>query len=459
MRAQKNIPKWQLIILILLGVLLTARFILNLVLQFPAINGDSILFASVANYHCTTGRFETPIFPLDPSGGIRYVWHGVVHPAVLSWLALGCGAGGLYLAQTFLMLVTVVCAWLFVRAPRGMWWAVCIAVALVALQTKQGFRPEATAMLLVLITEWLRSQRHSVGWMVLAGVQAWLHPTAFIFYVAYVLLSTGKDEVLWLFSQWRQWLLLTLASQVLLLWMYPFPIADLFQGLALQGETFAARSDGSIWTYHIRSDLFPLFGLVFLATLLTVSLHRPVFLLLLPLCWYYGVRVPPTYYNLLPLWVCLAWFLTVQMLPSSLDRWSRRVVFGSAVLASVGLFQSVARDTHSWFKYGASLSKAQETINEIESQGLVVCGVPAYFTLIYPSGGFSASHQPQWHGCEKSSDTLKRDLVSPTAIKERKDASSCTAWPLRSTGLPGLSAIFKTDSGYSFYVCPHESTV
>ncbi|WP_288252806.1 hypothetical protein, partial [uncultured Hydrogenophaga sp.] len=86
------------LVLILALALVSMRLWLFLALQLPAPVGDGVLFASVAQYHCGTGRFETPIFPLDPTGAYRYIWHGIGWPWLLSLLNPTCSIEGSFLS-------------------------------------------------------------------------------------------------------------------------------------------------------------------------------------------------------------------------------------------------------------------------------------------------------------------------------------------------------------------------
>jgi hypothetical protein len=97
--------------LALVAVLALARLLLYLGLQLPAPVGDGVLFASVAQYHCGTGRFETPIFPLDPTGAYRYIWHGIGWPWLLSLLNPTCTIEGSFLALSLVMVGTAAFSW------------------------------------------------------------------------------------------------------------------------------------------------------------------------------------------------------------------------------------------------------------------------------------------------------------------------------------------------------------
>lgn len=439
------------------AALLVARLLLGLLIQYPAPSGDSVLFASVAHYHCGTGRFETPIFPLDPAGGIRYVWHGIGHPALLSWLSPTCDVAGLYVAQTLILLAAGALAWVAVTPRRGRLTAALFALVVMALLLKQGFRPETSATVLALLAEWMRARQRSTAWVLAVGLQAWVQPTTFILYLAWVLLSTDAAELRRLWRQAPVWLPLSLLLQAGVWLAYPFPLQDLLQGLSQQGRTFAQRSDGSFFLYLIRSDFFPLFGLLFAAVFALAARGRLRLLLLLPLLWFYGWRVPPTYYNLVPVF---AWLLLALLLreedkatgAADADRHLTATLLAGALLALAGLSQSVLRDISSWYQFGGTHAMARQHWTNFVSRGLVACEVPPHFTLLLPADAFEASYTPTLHACWAAPATRRRDLVASMLLKRRTDATECTFWPAQQ-GLPGMNRLFSSDAGYSFHVC------
>lgn len=450
------------------GLLLLTRVLLGLLIQFPAPSGDSVLFASVAHYHCSTGRFETPIFPLDPSGGIRYVWHGIGHPALLSWLSPTCDVAGLYVAQTLILLATGLVIWLAVARRNGPWMASLFITIVMALQSMQGFRPETTATLLTLLAEWLRRTGRTSGWALSVSLLAWVQPTTFILYTAYAVLSTDFAELRRLRDGAVRWLAAVLALQLLLVWIYPFPLQDLLQGLASQGRTFAGRSDGSVFTYLVRSDFFPLFGLVFGMTFALAAWRSPRLLLLLPLCWFYGWRVPPTYYNLVPV---VAWLMFGLLVPAADSPGpnkitsdgqgaavrARQLLLVGAVLAALGLSQSVLRDLNSWVRFGASLEAASARYQALLARGASVCSVPHHFTLMLPADAFESAYQPRLRSCTSAPVEQRLDLLTSSMLRQRTGSQGCEAWPEK-PGLPMADRLFRSDSGYGFHICSGEST-
>ncbi|MGV3499172.1 MAG: hypothetical protein ACO1OR_10135 [Hydrogenophaga sp.] len=268
---------------VLAGIALLAVFRLGLYgfWQLPAPQGDGVLFASVAQYHCSNGQFGTPIFPLDPSGSYRYVWHGIGWPWLLSLLNPQCSISGGFMALTLVMLSTLgLVGWGF--GGRHRVGAFLLAVVVLALQAKLGFRPETLAIMLVLLAHALRSRADP--WIA-AGVLsllAWVQPTVAVLAAAHAVLTLQGPEWRRLARGLPLGLPALVVMHALIVLAYPFPIADLMQGLGLQGRQFAQRDDGSLFVYFVRSDFFPLLGLAMCAALSLSAWRRPVLLLLLP---------------------------------------------------------------------------------------------------------------------------------------------------------------------------------
>lgn len=458
---QPGARSWRWSWLALCGVLaLTGlplmRLVLNVGFGFPAPAGDSILFASVAQYHCTSGRFETPIFPLDPTGAFRYVWHGIGQPALLSWLNPDCSVRGAYLALSLVLLATSALILRLLVPTRGWWVGMAVALVVFALQSKQGFRPEASAMLLVLASEWLRHRGSALGWVAVAGLLPWFHPSAFLLYAAWCLLTTSRAELSALLRQGGQVVAVAGVVQLALWVVYPFPVADLLHGLSLQGRTYAERTDGDVFTYWIRSDFFPLFGLPFAWACAMCVMRRPALLLMLPMLWFYGFRLPPAYYNLVPPFGVMLLWLWWPGTPSP-ARWypqARSALLGLCVLlAGAGLAQSVARDGVSLVRYGSTLEAAASQLNRVQASGLVPCQVPRWLTLVAEAQAFEASQQPTLKACGTATGQARVDLVPPLELRQRPDRSACQPWP-QDQPVPVVGRLFQSDSGYGFLVCP-----
>ncbi len=439
---------------------LVPRFFLYLSLQFPAPTGDGVLFASVSVFHCATGTFETPLYPLDPAGLYRYIWHGIGQPALVSWLNPDCSNAGNFFALAAIIMTTLLIAAWSVRGRAGLAGSLLFALVVAAVQVKQGFRPETLAVLLALGSEILRSRGYRGGWVACASLLAWTHPTAFVIHSVYVALSLNGLDWKDLAVTARTWLLPVVALQLLLVVLYPFPVRDLINGLAAQGAQFADRSDGDLFSYFIRSDFLPLFGLSFILVYVLAVVRKRWLLGLAPLIWFYGFRVPPAYYNILPLYVVLLYGLLVQIHGSLEQQRSRLainmqgfVTMVAGLLAWIGLLQGDLRDVYSYIRYRGTLDSAVAQYQALRADNRIACEVPPYFTLFLESSSFVPSYVATLKECSDSTPAGRVDLLAATQVGQALPREGCTPWPI-DAGDSALGLVFRRDSGYSFHLCP-----
>lgn len=454
--------RWRLplaLVITLAAALVVARLLLYLGLQLPAPVGDGVLFASVAQYHCGSGRFETPIFPLDPTGAYRYIWHGIGWPWLLSLLNPTCSIEGSFVALSLVMVGTAALAWWAVARTHGRLVAAAFVLVVFALQAKLMFRPEVLAIALVVLAEGLRARGRLWAWAWTLGLLAWVQPTVFLIAAAHAALTL--DRAGWR-ALWRDaipGLGMALALHGAIAAFYPFPMADLLHGLSLQGQSFAARDDGSLFIYYLRSDFFPALGLAMLAAFGLAAWRRPVLLLLLPLIVYFGLRVPPAFYNLVPLFVVLL----MGLLPgegaparTGARRHALRVLALTAALGALGLAQSVARDGVGAWRQHASPEEALASLQAAQARAQRVCGVPPWFTLLLRADAFEPNHRPVLRTCPAHGGV---DLVPATALPSHARATECRRhavnvlppWLEKTAG-----RLFRSSTGYGLAVCPAE---
>jgi hypothetical protein len=449
--------------LALVAVLALARLLLYLGLQLPAPVGDGVLFASVAQYHCGTGRFETPIFPLDPTGAYRYIWHGIGWPWLLSLLNPTCTIEGSFLALSLVMVGTAALTWWAFARTHGRLVAAAFVLVVFALQAKLMFRPEVLAIALVVAAEALRARGRLWSWAWLLSLLAWVQPTVFLIAAAHAALTLDRPGWRALWRDAIPGLGMALALHGAIAALYPFPLADLLLGLSLQGQSFAARDDGSLFVYYLRSDFFPALGVAMLATFALAAWRRPALLLLLPLVVYFGLRVPPAFYNLVPLFVVLVMGLLTGLprgegapARTSAHRHAQMVLTLTAALGTLGLAQTVARDgVGAWRQY-ASPEEALASLQAVQARARPVCGVPPWFTLLLPADAFKPHHRPALRTCPAHGGV---DLVTVTALANHARATECrrgavNALPLWLESTAGR--LFRSSTGYGLVVCPAE---
>lgn len=442
---------------LLVGLAIIPRLLIYWSIQFPAPSGDAILFASVSSYHCREGVFLTPIFPLDPSGEYKYIWHAIGQPAVISLLNFDCSNAGLFIALTAVIVLTVAISFLLLASRVSFLLWMAFILALFALQVKQGFRPETLAIPVVLLLEHFRAKVQSSAWICFLLLLAWIHPTVFILHAAYSLCTMERAQWDTIVRTSKTWIPMSAGVTLALVALYPFKISELLNGIVLQGKLFSQRTDGSLFTYYIRSDFFPMFGLAFAGVYLMQVWRHKALILMAPMIWFYAVRVPPAYYNIVPLFVALLHGLLLQ--PRNTEQSASRpgdtrqgagVALGLVgILAWAGITQGNLRDLHSYSTYHATLSSSIARYRQLESEGATVCKVPPFFSLFLPSTFFAPSYDPGSRQCGANVGAQRSvDLVAGSLGAE----PNCVPWA-RGQEKNVLDSIYKTDSGYSFSEC------
>jgi hypothetical protein len=426
--------------------------------------GDRILFASVASYHCKEGSFATPVFPIDPSGHSRYIWHAIGQPALLSFFNYNCTNFGNYFALTLIVVFTFFVSCLFARKVAGFAGSAIFALIVFALQAKLAFRPETTAILVSLCAEHYRQRGVAAVWVQMALLLAWVQPTVFIIYGVYILCENSNRQWRGLREGYVSWLPVAILVNGVIAYFYPFDFADLIEGLVLNGRMQLERNDAnlaSIGNYYLRSDFFPLFGLAFFAVYAFRAHRNRRLLLMIPVVWYFGLRVPPSYYNIVPLFVVLVYGLMasedsfegalVPCQPGSVA--SMATVGFAGVLGFLGVLQGDLRDVNSFVRYRSTFDRSFELYQAIEKEGAIPCKVPSFFTLFLPSSFFYPSYEAKSKLCDSKVSGHKRvDIFAASGTGGMLPGSTCKPWPL-DRGANYLSAAFKSDSGYSFFVC------
>lgn len=434
--------------------LISARLALYIIINYPSPIGDSIFFAASSLNYCYNDLLGTSLASVDASGQSRYIWHGYFQPFVINLLNFSCNNAGQYYALSFISLITAVTVYItgrYARIPLA--WIVSLAVVCFALQTKQQFRPETLAILLCVVAEFAFSQRK---WPLLTAslsLLAWTHPLGLIVYAAFIAWRMNGELFRSVLGAIVPCLVAFIVVNAALWYLYPYPVRDLLNGLSAQGEFLSRRGDGELFSYFIRSDFFPLFG-VFLAvcTALAIAVdYRNI--LIIPILWWAALRVPPTHYNVMPL-LCGMLFYIAWSFRDSGARSRPRVLAGSVfafalLISTVGLTQGVARDVNAYLRFEGTEQAARARVTQLEAEGLRICGVPIYFAVVFPERPML-----KWKAAWRECDAPGAQDVDLTGYATPEEMLQCKPWPTDNPGLPLITRIFRRDSGYSFAVCP-----
>lgn len=422
-----------------LAAVLLLRFVLGAVFLLPSPVGDSEFFLTSSINLCSAGFFGTTVYPIDPSGQARMIWHGFVSPMLYSTLNVDCSARGYYLVAWGLQLLTCASVLLLARA-RGHSFVPAVGMAFLALaaQIAIGFRPEALAVLLIVLAELAIQFRQYAVLGALAGTLACTQPTvAALYAVSMVLL---RPELL------RQWLPAAggaIAAVLLLFWIYPFPATDLLTGILLQAKKLAGRADGSLISYYLLLPSLPAWGLLLLGTAALAARQRPMLLLIAPLAWYFGPRVPPVFYNLIPLCILLVAFC--------LGAYSARIAgyVGMACLlvGAAGLGFVSLRDVLTVQRFGDTFPQTRSQVAALVAGGAHLARVSSIVALTNPELEITNPRRAAVPAGASS------DAVSIVAVNGTPRAP-CAAAPRDVSLRLGTVKLFNSNSGWMIHICP-----
>ncbi|MEJ0086743.1 MAG: hypothetical protein WDO72_13735 [Pseudomonadota bacterium] len=422
-----------------LAAVLLLRFVLDVVFLLPSPVGDSEFFLTASVNLCSDGFFGTTVYPIDPTGQARMIWHGFVSPMLYSTLNTGCSARGYYLVAWGIQLLTCASVLLLLARARGLSFVPAVGMAFLTLaaQVAIGFRPEALAVLLIVLAEIALQYRQYAVFGAIAGILACTQPTVAAIYAVSMLLL--RPELL------RQWLPAAgggIAAVLLLFWIYPFPAADLLTGILLQGKKLIGRGDGSLVSYYLLQPSLPAWGLLLLGTAALAARKRPMLLLITPLVWFLGPRVPPVFYNLIPLCILLVAFC--------LATYSARIAgyLGMACLlvGATGLGFVSLRDVLTAQRFGDTFAQTRAQVAALVAGGTHLAHVSSIVALTNPELAITNPRRVPapagTGGAEVSIVAVNGAPRAPCAVGTR-DVS---------LGL-GTVKLFNSNSGWMIYVC------
>ena len=112
------------------------------------------------------------------------------------------------------------------------------------------------------------------------------------------------------------------------------------------------------------------------------------------------------------------------------------------------------RDINSYIRYNSSLNNSISYFKKLKEQGYNFCSIPPFFTIFLPSTSMKLNFNPTITSCNEKLTVNNFDLIqnSGSIINDK----ICTKWPI-DNGKNILSHIFKSDSGYSYYICSHSA--
>jgi hypothetical protein len=430
---------------IILALMLAARFIVAYLYLLPSPVADPAYFITASANYCTSGFLGTTAYPIDPSGQARMIWHGFVSPMLFGKLNVGCEAPHYYLIFWFIEALTSA-AILVLARWRGLALLPTLGLAAFALaaQNAIGFRPESLAILLVVFAELAIFRQRAALLGVIGGTLLCTQPTVAGLYGLSMLL---------LRPEWsKRWLAIGLGASfaiLLLIAIYPFPILDLVSGIGLQAKRLVSRTDGSVLWYYLLIPSLPVWSLLLIGTLVLAARRRPLALFLLPVLWFLGPRVPPVYYNLVPLCLLYAFVALEWATPKT----ALAVGIASLAIGIVGLSYGSLRDALTMYRYGDTFSSTSAQVARLAGSGVKFSSVPSFLTLTNPELRFT---DPARHAAAIAPGDAAVRITAVNGMPRSPCPENGTSTPAVSLGV-GKLTLFNSNSGWMVYVCREQN--
>jgi len=357
-----------------LAVLFLIRFYFATQLM-PAPVGDSMFFLEPIYNYCHSDKLIAYVQPIHPAGDYRYISHGPFTPILYRYLGKECDLQHLFELRTACFLIIPLALLVLVRRKiisAGAWF--CLSVFCLAVSEKVGFRPEHICIILVVLAFVARVFDRIVLEGICCGCIFLSSPVSGGLYCVVRSLNSESANL----KDIPFFLIGALGAVVIVFLLYPYSFGDWLTGIRVQAQFNVNRSDGDIFTYYIRSDFLPLWGLSIILMIGVASVRNLKYLLLLPFIWYFGLRVPTTSYNLLTTLV----LVFLQDYPVMSHR--QRVLTSALLLLPglLGLAQLSARDAVSMALYPDSFDQSRSIIAQSIAEGHSIVGLPgsAIFT-------------------------------------------------------------------------------
>ncbi len=347
----------------------------------PAPVGDSATDLEPIYNYCHSGNLVSYLVPFDPAGKFRFIWHGPLPPILYRLLAKGCDIQFLYELRSALFLIIPITLLILVRrgiVSNGAWF--CLSIFCLAASEKVGFRPEHIAIIFVVLAYISRVYDRITLEGVCSACIFLSSPIAGCLYA----ITRASDSSVTDVKDVPLLLVGAISAAVVVFFLYPYPFADWLGGMLIQAKIVSSGSAGDIYTYFIRSDFLPFWGLslgiIFVAAVVSAGRNGLKYVALLPFIWYFGLRRPTTSYNLLTT-VVLLYLQGYPVMSRPL-----RAIAGISLLVPglLGLAQLSWRDEVSMLVYPDSFNRTRLEIAGLSAEGERIIGTPSFAIFTNP---------------------------------------------------------------------------
>jgi hypothetical protein len=252
-------------------------------------------------------------------------------------------------------------------------------------------------------TSELSTQWKYIGTSIALGLLGITQPTvaviATLLVLNILLIEVGNGRA------WLTWIYINCGAAIIVisltLLLYPFPLTLWLEGLRRHGSMIASRSDSGLLLHYWFFDPFnPLQGLIIvggLLTLLFISLKRriahaaPALALTILAVWSFGVRIPPTAYNVMVFIPVAIIFVGCWLDTNARNDWHPRWVSVSAAIMvtaiAAGSLLRLVPIANALLNERSSRNNLQQYIAQLERQHVTVAMRPP---LLVGSIPFSA---------------------------------------------------------------------
>jgi len=421
-----------------IGIALAVRLFVEVPWLLPSPVGDPAYFLTASVNYCRSGFLGTTAFSIDPTGHARMIWHGFVSPMLYGSINPGCSASVFYLVLWGIKASTAAAILLLARRRALSPLMACgLAAFALSAQSLIAFRPETLAILIIVGAELAYDFERPVVFGLSLGALLLTQPTVAGLYGLVLLMARFR----WIWDR-KWWIGASYVSAVLLLLLwYPYSLFDLIRGIALQAKLLLGRNEGGLIWYYVLAPFLPLWGALLLAAWCLLVIKNRVFLALAPALWFFGPRLPPTYYNLVP----ICFILMVLAGARSSRRTTNLLGAGSIGVAILGLTLLTVRDTLTIATYGDTFDATRRSVNRLITGGATFSVLPSFIALTNPALRVTDPN------VTPTSPAPNAARLSAYAVNGRP-VPPCADLPPTSLSLGGLK-LFNTNSGWMIYTC------
>jgi hypothetical protein len=277
----------------------------------------------------------------------------------------------------------------------------------------------------------------------------------FLIEIIFITLRLNKVLFFIFLKNFRKIFFIIILVNLLIVYLYPFNVYEHINFLIKHTHFLNTKISSDFYTYYIRSDFFPLFGFSFFFILVFLFYLSKRFILLCFPIYYFGIRFPETYYNLVPLYISIIYYIN-YILSEKFNKKSlllnifKYYLFLVFFISIIGLSQGLLRDLVSKLNYNSSLVSTKKIYNDLIADNNEVCEIPSFFTLFLNFDELEENFIPN-KKCNKNKTKIVNIYpVNGYSLNKLKNKNCLLSH--KNNNIFFINP-FKSESGYSVYIC------